>query len=126
MANRLTSGMSAMGAAQSIDPFLQAQTVFSGADPALADLAGTSAITQGTYPQSSNTAFAASWLSANPWSTPTPSSNLVSGPTGSSSTTSALPAASATTTVVVFVVAIVLLMAGAFALVGPEISGAAG
>jgi hypothetical protein len=119
-----TSGVAALGANESVNPFAQVATVFSGADPALADLAGTSAIAQGSYPQSANTAFAASWLSASPWTTATPSASLASG--GQAATTNTPPQASATTTVAVFVIAIVLLMAGAFALVGPEAASAVG
>jgi hypothetical protein len=122
MPNRLTSGMSALGDAQSFDPFAQVKTVFSGADPAIADLAGTSAIMQGTYPASSNQAYATSWLGANPWTTSTPSASLASG----SGTTASVPQVGTMTTIVVFVIAIILLMAGAFALVGPEVSSATG
>jgi hypothetical protein len=41
---------------------MMSQTVFSGADPALADLAGTSGIVQGTYPSSYNRSLMASWF----------------------------------------------------------------
>jgi hypothetical protein len=120
----LTSGVSALGPNESINPFAQVATVFSGADPAMADLAGTSAIAQGSYPQSANQAIAASWLTANPWTTATPSASLASG--GQSGATNAPPTVSTMTTVAVFVIAIVLLMAGAFALVGPETAAAVG
>jgi hypothetical protein len=41
---------------------MMSQTVFSGADPALADIAGTSGIVQGTYPSSYNRSLMASWF----------------------------------------------------------------
>jgi hypothetical protein len=113
----LTSGVSALGAQQAVDPFAQVQTVFSGADPAIADMAGTSAIQQGTYPQSSNQAIAQSWLTASPWTTSTPSAT--SATSGTAATTQAPPTASTLTSVVFFVIAIILLLAGAFAIVGP-------
>jgi len=115
---RTTSGATGMGAMQAIDPFEMSKTVFSGADPAIADMAGTSGITQGLYPQAANTAIAGSWLSAVTGG-PSPSATQSDG---GSSTTSDVPQASTVTTVVTFVVAIVLLLAGAFALVGSEAS----
>jgi hypothetical protein len=119
----LTSGVSALGDNESINPFAQVATVFSGADPAIADLAGTSAIAQGSYPQSANNAIAASWLTASPWTSSTPSASFTSSGTSSGN---APPAVGTMTTVAVFVIAIVLLMAGAFALVGPETAAAVG
>jgi hypothetical protein len=51
---------------------MMSQTVLSGADPALADIAGTSGIVQGTYPSSYNRALMASWFGGG---TPTDASS---------------------------------------------------
>lgn len=53
--------MSQLDQARQLNPFLQSKTIFSGADPAIAQLEGGAGIIQGTDPSSHVAAVLASW-----------------------------------------------------------------
>jgi hypothetical protein len=130
----LTTGLAALGMDQAVNPFQMTTTVFSGADPALADLAGTGGIMQGTYPQSYNQSLLASWASSAPRAGGSGNASLgdqllqLLGP-GFGPPTQPAPSTtkdvSNLTKATFFVIALVLLLAGAFAIVGPSNAAAA-